>query len=625
MSNEANNIANGLEVSTQLPLDGKTYFKTLADVKNLGAGNVNAYKYYEGMPAYCVANSTSYRWREKVGAEVGLIVADFVYPAGATVNAINYGGRSFNFFADSSTGERSLFRGIYTAANGYVLNDLVENGKKLYACNSNITAGTAFVIGTTGATWREVSFGATPLSGNSTWRGTWLQPTAYNTDNFVEKGGKIYKSNGAIAGGTAFVIGTTGATWSELSYNFFKGAYSQPNAYAVNEIVVKDNKFYTPNGAIAGNIVFAIGTTGATWKEVSAQDVETFTTPWVLTNAYTQNSVVFHNGLLYYANTNIPANTAFSTTNFTMISGNVVMMQGNDIPDLAITPTAVATFTTQNNGKQLLYYRTSTRVLYTYNYGTSKWEVASPKGANSWRGLWQLTSDYESNQFVVNNYKVYQSNGIIPANTPFTIGTIGATWKEVSSDGSTTGSNTWRGPWLLTNTYALGNYTEKDDKVYKSNSIIPANTPFAIGVSGTTWKEVSKAELLSGNSTWRGKWLLPNSFIAGDYVEHNDKVYRSNAIIPVNTPFLVGTTGMTWKEVSPSLGGSEATQRFAVIFGQNSVTLSNTPAVGKTIVVNRNGLELSLGGTNDYTIAGTTITFTTAFGLNEVIQVNYKY
>ena len=254
--------------------------------------------------------------------------------------------------------------------------------------------------------------------------------------------------------------------------------------------------------------------------------------------------------MLHFANANINANTPFSTSDWTSIGGNLSMMQGDDQPDLAITPPAVASFTTQNAGKQLLYYRTSTKVLYTYNIGTSSWEVASPVGANSWRGGWDIDEAYDSNVYVDSNNKIYRSNGAIAANAGFTIGTTGATWIEISMDGASSGSNTWRGLWLLGNSYNSGDYVELTDKLYKSNAVIPASTSFVLGTTGLSWREVSSADLLSGTSSWRGLWLVGNQYIQGDYVERSDKLYRSNNIIAINTLFAEGTTGATWTEVS---------------------------------------------------------------------------
>jgi len=42
--------------------------------------------------------------------------------------------------------------------------------------------------------------------------------------------------------------------------------------------------------------------------------------------------------------------------------------------------------------------------------------------------------------------------------------------------------------WLITNEYESGDVVFKDNNIYISNAIIPANTPFTIGTTGETWK-----------------------------------------------------------------------------------------------------------------------------------------
>lgn len=42
--------------------------------------------------------------------------------------------------------------------------------------------------------------------------------------------------------------------------------------------------------------------------------------------------------------------------------------------------------------------------------------------------------------------------------------------------------------WLITNEYESGDVVFKDNNIYISNAIIPANTPFAVGTTGATWK-----------------------------------------------------------------------------------------------------------------------------------------
>lgn len=95
-----NNIPKGLKLTTQIPLDVKTYVADEATLKFLGTGDNLAYTYYDGLRVFCIAERTMYEWREvKVGeTNTGLITLDFTYPSGLTTFGINYSNKKYNFF-----------------------------------------------------------------------------------------------------------------------------------------------------------------------------------------------------------------------------------------------------------------------------------------------------------------------------------------------------------------------------------------------------------------------------------------------------------------------------------------------------------------------------------------------
>lgn len=92
-------LLTGIRVTTQAPLDPKGYFKTLADMKDLGVSNRNAFTYYDSMKAICAENREEYIWRDRDNDdEIGLLDYDFVYPDGSIVDGTEYSFRVFNFF-----------------------------------------------------------------------------------------------------------------------------------------------------------------------------------------------------------------------------------------------------------------------------------------------------------------------------------------------------------------------------------------------------------------------------------------------------------------------------------------------------------------------------------------------
>jgi hypothetical protein len=101
-----NNIPKGLKLTTQIPLDVKTYVADEATLKYLGTNNNLAYTYYDGLRVFCIAERTNYEWREVQAGEEneGLVTFDFTYPAGLTAFGINYSNKKYNFFPFTFTG-----------------------------------------------------------------------------------------------------------------------------------------------------------------------------------------------------------------------------------------------------------------------------------------------------------------------------------------------------------------------------------------------------------------------------------------------------------------------------------------------------------------------------------------
>lgn len=96
------NIAKAFLVAGQFPLDAKTYFPTLAQLKDLGTANSKAFTYYEWMAVTVAENGLSYVWKEvDQNFTGGALDQNFQYPAGVLSNNIDYSFRYFNFVANT--------------------------------------------------------------------------------------------------------------------------------------------------------------------------------------------------------------------------------------------------------------------------------------------------------------------------------------------------------------------------------------------------------------------------------------------------------------------------------------------------------------------------------------------
>ena len=93
------NLTTGIYPNTQIPLDAKCYFKSLAEMEDLGTSNFRAFAYYDKMEVICIENETKYMWRERTDQnENAIIEEDFVYPNNTIVDGIDYSNKSYNFF-----------------------------------------------------------------------------------------------------------------------------------------------------------------------------------------------------------------------------------------------------------------------------------------------------------------------------------------------------------------------------------------------------------------------------------------------------------------------------------------------------------------------------------------------
>ena len=153
MANEYSaDVPKGFNVPKQVRLDSITGIQNKETLKDLGAGNNLAFKYYEGLKIYCKDEKTEYVWREVIGVETGLLDTHFIYPTYSPIDGINYSGKSFNFFkvivnsesADGSetkltAGSNITINGIGTTANPYNISSTSEISETYIEEGDNIT------------------------------------------------------------------------------------------------------------------------------------------------------------------------------------------------------------------------------------------------------------------------------------------------------------------------------------------------------------------------------------------------------------------------------------------------------------------------------------------------------
>lgn len=241
------------------------------------------------------------------------------------------------------------------------------------------------------------------------------------------------------------------------------------------------------------------------------------------------------------------------------------------------------------------------RFVYCDDTGTLR--TASFLSMQFYLGEWVQARSYSANTLVRRFGKLWSPHAAIPAGTPFTIGDAGQTWYEVAAPGDAY-------PYDQTRAYFKDTLIVRGNRYYAANADIPANTAFAQGTAGATWREVylnnryiydhnanltyavgavvvkdgmiyrattaivpgawnpAQWERISGErNIYRGPWALAEAYVANDVVEYQGDLYAANDAVAANTAFAEGTTGATWRKVSPSVG---------IAYDDNSTYLQDT-------------------------------------------------
>lgn len=156
------------------------------------------------------------------GAWVPKVTAGVLFIQGGTV----YNNPSNAFALYTSAGTLLALMGVQFADYATGAPKKISNASTSWTisgCTLDLAAST---IPTTGDSVGTTMFSNIYASSGITSKGTvttkaisatWVQANSYATGEAVIKDGAWYQANGTITAGTAFVVGTTGATWKSLS------------------------------------------------------------------------------------------------------------------------------------------------------------------------------------------------------------------------------------------------------------------------------------------------------------------------------------------------------------------------------------------------------------------------
>ena len=87
-------LTEGYHIGSQTPIDDRLVYESISDAISLGIDDEQAYRFYEGLRIWCLADNKEYVWTE---SSTGVIPGGFTYPSGVSSHGVFYGNRTFNF------------------------------------------------------------------------------------------------------------------------------------------------------------------------------------------------------------------------------------------------------------------------------------------------------------------------------------------------------------------------------------------------------------------------------------------------------------------------------------------------------------------------------------------------
>lgn len=317
------------------------------------------------------------------------------------------------------------------------------------------------------------------------------------------------------------------------SIQLFRGEYVQAYTYTTNMMVRRQGKLYSPNANIPGGTPFAIGTTGETWYEVSPAGAAP---PFDITQSHLKNSIVTVNGKYYAANEDIPANTPFvvGTSGLTWREvdlTNAFILEHD--PTVDYQRYAVVT-------KDGSLYRATNGAIAASAFNPNQWELIGGE-RNIWRGPHVQALAYRKDDVVVKDNLIYAANNDIPAGTLFTVGTSGATWKQLGTKNQMEISFSVTGGWTINETWLV--YPVRQDEPFT----LPAN------LSGSAFSIVSGA-LVDGSLSLRKNGVEFGMLVIASNVITVTSAQTSFA--PGDTFSIMGVTAATFDAIGFNLLGT---------------------------------------------------------------------
>ncbi|AOR29205.1 hypothetical protein FORMB_21820 [Formosa sp. Hel1_33_131] len=326
----------------------------------------------------------------------------------------------------------------------------------------------------------------------------------YQIGNVVIKDTKLYQANDAIPATTAFVIGTTGATWTEISADVsaVREWVNNTNGgiYAINDLV-------SYSGVIYRNLL------GSNLDTIPSSD----TTNWAQTNSYLGNQTVHHNAVTTLAIKHADHNNAdIHVENTGDLS--IAKVDVNDGTNFYITNTSgmdrlltFASFTgafLRNGGAEAdvktggLTLKSNTRYLahVTDNSGSFYFNATEAGGSGDIVPLWKSDT----------NGGLYSTNDIVNYNGVLYKNLTGMNLDTIPSSDTTN--------WAQTDSY-LGNKTIHYNTLSLSANPTKETLSSIVSVTSTnaTFVYDGVGATITTNSSYSGSYDIEDALTGNDH------------------------------------------------------------------------------------------------------------
>jgi hypothetical protein len=292
--------------------------------------------------------------------------------------------------------------------------------------------------------------------------------------------------------------------------------------------------------------------TGAEKAKLASLSTTPSVTPlnWNIANSYLANTLVkYTDNLIYMANGNISANTAWATGT----SGATWRQVGS-----TLSGTALDLGTYKQAAKQSIPHNVATKVTgFTAVNASAAWDSANNRFAITQTGLYRVRGrvSYDGNSNGIRQAFI-QKNGVTvttAASAPVDVNTVTIHVEETMglAVGDLIDLHTFQtsGGSLQTSVTATGHFSELEiiqlptttsvtpSTITTTNAPTAGQVPVAVSATQATW------------GVYLPQWVQANSYIAGERVMMRGIMVEAVAAIPAATAFVYGTTGAVWKPV----------------------------------------------------------------------------